>query len=254
MTPGELVTWIDKNAARVREYKKGGDGSGGRCDCIGLLIGAWRLAGNRWPWTHGSNYTARCLVRGLAAGQPLRLGDLVFKAREPGESGYDLPAAYRGHRDQRDYYHVGVVTRLRPLEITHCTGVKGGIRRDAARGQWKYSAQFREIREETMMSGIAVITSPDGGKVNLRAAPDKKSGLINRLPPGTEVEVMGDLDGWAYVSGKQGAGYVMSEFLKAKDTPDGGAPAEDGMDDARELISQAQRMLDRALERLGAAG
>lgn len=47
MTPSEFVAWINRNAARVTHYEKGGDGSGdGGCDCIGLIIGAWRMSGN----------------------------------------------------------------------------------------------------------------------------------------------------------------------------------------------------------------
>ena len=108
MDNAQFVEWVEKNAARVHEYKLGCDGSNGKCDCIGLIIGAWRMAGNQWPWTHGSNYTARYLITGLGKNQPLRLGDLVFKGKQPGDSGYALPVKYKDSGDLTDYYHVGV--------------------------------------------------------------------------------------------------------------------------------------------------
>ena len=36
----------------------------------------------------------------------------------PGQAGYALPERYKKGPDQRDYYHVGVVTAVEPLEIT----------------------------------------------------------------------------------------------------------------------------------------
>ena len=50
------------------------------------------------------------------------LGEIVYKAREPGEDKYALPARYENSGDLRDYYHVGVVTSVSPLEITKCGG------------------------------------------------------------------------------------------------------------------------------------
>ena len=197
MNSAAFVSWIRQNAARVREYRNGGSGTDGTCDCIGLIIGAWRMSGNKWPWTHGSNYTARYLVRGLAAGQPLRLGDLVFKAREPGAKGYALPSAYRGHHDKRDYYHVGVVTRTDPLEITHCTSVPGGIKRDTQRGQWTYSGQFNklEIATEDTMSYQATVYAENGQPVKLRAEPSDKCSSYTNIKVGTKLVVWEDYQG-----------------------------------------------------------
>ena len=221
MNSAAFVSWIRQNAARVREYRNGGSGTDGTCDCIGLIIGAWRMSGNKWPWTHGSNYTARYLVRGLAAGQPLRLGDLVFKAREPGAKGYALPSAYRGHHDKRDYYHVGVVTRTDPLEITHCTSVPGGIKRDTARGQWTYSGQFNklEIATEDTMSYQATVYAENGQPVKLRAEPSDKCSSYTNIKVGTPAEVIGENGDWAYIVAGTRQGYMQRKFLRDADTP-----------------------------------
>lgn len=219
MNDAEFVEWVEKNAARVHGYKLGHDGSDGLCDCIGLIIGAWRMSGNKWPWTHGSNYTARYLTAGLSKDQPLKLGDLVFKGRQPGAAGYSLPAKYKNGTDLTDYYHVGVVTSTDPLVITHCTGVPGGIKRDTVRGAWKYSGQFSKLEEGTLTDTLYV-TSPNGQPVNLRQLASTSSSIITRIPVGEQVSVLGVADtGWTRVSWKKYQGWMMSKFLTGDEEP-----------------------------------
>lgn len=249
MIPAAFVKLTQRNAARVREYHLGGDGSGGKCDCIGLVIGAWRLGGNNWPWTHGSNYTARHLVRDLGKDQPLRLGDLVFKARERGEAGYDLPSRYSGDADTRDYYHVGVVTRAQPLEITHCTTVPGGIQRDSSRGKWRWSGEFNKLTKEETMEKQMMVSAPDGGKVRLRSGPGRTYSIITELPTGTRVTRLSQADGWSYIAAGDKNGYMMDEFLQAAPDQQGGALFDRVaairalLDDCRALIAQADEQL-----------
>lgn len=263
MTPSEFVAWITRNAARVREYRNGGSGTDGTCDCIGLIIGAWRMSGNKWPWTHGSNYTARYLVRGLAAGQPLRLGDLVFKAWEPGQQRYKLPSTYRGHHDKRDYYHVGVVTRADPLEITHCTSVPGGIKRDTARGQWTYSGQFNklEIATEDTMSYQATVYAENGQPVKLRAEPSANCSSYTNIKVGTPAEVIGENGDWAYIVAGTRQGYMQRKYLRTEDTapqdPSHDTPAE-GQQATQggllyQTVQQARAQLEAAQQGLQAA-
>lgn len=260
MTNQEFVAWVEKNAARVHSYRNGGDGSDGTCDCIGLIMGAWRMSGNKWPWTHGSNYTARYLVRGLAAGQPLRLGDLVFKAWEPGQSRYKLPSTYRGHHDTRDYYHVGVVTRVEPLEITHCT--VGGIKRDTEIGEWTYSGQFNKLEQavtQDMSTYQAKVYAENGKPVKLRAEASEHCDLYSEIKVGTEVEVIGvNATGWAYVRAGARYGYMKKEFLtdapqEAFSEPVGGTLYQ-AVQMAREQLKRAQEALEAAQELLSDAG
>lgn len=140
-----FVAAVLENARRVNEYKLGWDGTDGKCDCIGLIIGAVRLMGKEWNCIHGSNYTARNKTAKLApltGADVLTLGSIVYKARGPQESSYALPLHYNGHPDRNDYYHVGVVTNINPLEITHCTSTPGGIKRDNTLGNWKYYGEL----------------------------------------------------------------------------------------------------------------
>ena len=252
MTPAEFVALVQRNAGRVMEYALGHDGSGGKCDCIGLIIGAWRLGGQAWPWTHGSNYTARRLTSGLGYDRPLRMGDLVYKAREPGEDGYKLPTAYRDDPDQRDYYHVGVVTCEDPLEITHCTGVPGGIKIDTKRGKWHYSGQFSKLKEADPVSEKQMVVFADNGQpVNLRQGPGQKYTIVARVPVDATVTVVTDKDGWAFVRYGAKQGYMMDSFLQELPEEPVGGVLYERVVAIRALIAEVQAKLAEADRQLG---
>ena len=141
-----FVAAVLENVQRVKQYKPGGDGSkNGECDCIGLIIGAVRLMGGTWDGVHGSNYAARYKTANFApltCAEVLTVGNIVYKVKTPHDANYGLPDWYAAHPDRNDYYHVGVVTSIDPLEITHCTSTPGGIKRDNALGKWKYYGEL----------------------------------------------------------------------------------------------------------------
>lgn len=257
-----LNTFMDavrKNAARVKQYELGADGSGGGCDCIGLIIGALRLTGEAWPWTHGSNYTARNRMRWMLPlermGQ-LREGQLVYKAHEKGAAGWKLPAKYSGHADQRDYYHVGVVTQVDPVVITNCTGVPGGIQQDKTldSGEWNWYGEIDMVaygEEGETVAQTMYVVSDNGGPVFLRMSPNRDSGWYDRLDVGTPVEVTdwtGDAD-WRRVRRDNQYGYMMAQYLKDK-PPDAGAetPQEGGGVVVLTLERDAAKRLMTALQ------
>lgn len=217
-----FLSCVQQNAARVSEYESGGNGSGGKCDCIGLIIGALGLAGFLWPGTHGSNWAARNAMstfERIADAGKMFLGEIVYKAREPGESGYALPSRYENSGDLRDYYHVGVVTGVDPLEITHCTSVEGGIKRDNALGNWRWGGKlkyvdYNEQEEPDMETPYQAIVTADNGKtVNLRAKPDIKSTIIARVTVGATVTVLDEMGEWDKVSHSGKTGYMMDKYL-----------------------------------------
>ena len=262
MNTNDFVELVQKNAARVRQYQLGHDGSDGKCDCIGLIIGAVRLGGLKWPWTHGSNYTARHLTCDLRADAPLKMGDLVFKARSEGESGYDLPAKYRTSGDLHDYYHVRVVTCEAPLVSTHCTSVQGGIKRDLSRGKWKYSGQLKLLSDENTADQKgddamykAIVTAENGAPVRVREHASQASAIKTQLSVGTSVQVLDDTGAWARIqyatsTGQVDTGYMMNKFLKQADE-NAGAISDTGkaaavrklLDTAMDAIDEAKRML-----------
>ena len=231
----------DKFLEKVQEianskpsYELGHDGSDGTCDCIGLVIGAIRQAGGAWMGTHGSNYAARYEMRELLpvtdAGE-LCLGDVVYKARTPGQAGYALPERYKNDPDQRDYYHVGVVTAVEPLEITHCTGP--GIVRDTKLGKWTYRGRLEKVDYDgtevvETMAQEAKVTAASGSTVKMRSKPSTSDGLYWEVPVGAEVQVAEITGGWAKVRYGDRTGYMMAAFLDmdGQEAPEEGGSAE----------------------------
>ena len=173
----DFMEKVEEIAAENPRYRKGGSGKDGTCDCIGLIIGAIRRAGGSWPGLHGSNYAARSEtenLREIRTAGDLQPGELVYKAYEPGERGYDLPARYRKGGsaytgDLRDYYHVGVVLSAAPLRILHMTDP--GPRTDTGLGQWSWHGECKRIAAPQQASASA---QPDG-RISVRRADLEKA-------------------------------------------------------------------------------
>lgn len=198
-------------------YRNGGSAKDGTCDCIGLIIGAIRRAGGKWSGTHGSNYTARNVMQSLTTPPPLELGSIVYKARGPDDAGYDLPATYAGHKDRLDYYHVGVVTSVNPLNITHCTSWSGGsgIKVDTAIGKWGYGGRLKGLNYEQAGETMkAWVYADSGSTVRLRKKADKGSVAIANVPVGAEVEVLEQGAEWSNISWATLTGFMQSDFIR----------------------------------------
>ncbi|MBQ8312609.1 MAG: SH3 domain-containing protein [Clostridia bacterium] len=212
-----FLTQLDLIAASSPRYRLGGDGSDGTCDCIGLIIGAIRRAGGAWPGIHGSNYAARHEVSGLqpiASAAALSVGDLVFKSRDPGASGYALPSRYADHPDPLDYYHVGVVRSTAPLTILHCT--TPGIVTDSKLGKWRHHGWLNCISqkgEAPMTPTNATVTAQQGSTVNLRESPG--GALVARIPVGDTVTIIAQQNGWAQITHGDLTGWMKAEYLAA---------------------------------------
>ncbi len=221
------------------KYGKGHDGDDGLCDCIGLIIGAIRRAGGEWKGTHGSNYAARNEMRELVAinnVSQLQPGWAVYKRWKPGDAKYALPASYKSNADQGDYYHVGVVISVTPLQIMHCTswtsgGVKySGIKIDTALGSWKWGGRLKKVAYDDSQEGGEKVMETlwvgrvTGGRLRMREAANDDAELMLWIPDGAEVKVLDKAapEGWAYVeyAGKQG--YCMVQYLRnVESIPDG---------------------------------
>ena len=232
MTNLEFVKRVLEIAETEPTYRTGGDGSDGTCDCIGLIIGA---LGKEYD-LHSSNYFARYQMRvldNLLDEAQLHPGAIVYKSRRDTS---DLNARYQpGGRyyngDMLDYYHVGVVTNIDPLTITHCTSTNSinGMAYDASIGAWSHFGDLLDVEpgemqeEETMLQDLAVVYSEDGNPVRMRKAPTTASETIVKVPKGAQVEVTESADGWSTILWNGKRGYMMSEFLRVI----GVTPAED---------------------------
>ena len=271
ITAKRFLEAVEENAARVERYEKGGDGTGGGCDCIGLIIGALKKCGEAWTGTHGSNWAARNAVHRLfriESAEDLSVGEIVFKAHEPGEAGYDaevIERSYKDSPDKRDYYHVGVVTQVTPLEITHCTSVngQGGIYVDYNLGKWNWSGWLKKVDPGLMDEDeeeapeeitLARVWAETGKTVRLRIGPGTSFKVLDNVPIGDTVEVYGSAgDGWKRIGWNGVEGYMMDRFLSAA-KGDAQTAAQDmetlkkRIKAAYAMIQQGQRMLQEALE------
>ena len=244
----KFLECVQQNVNRVNRYQHGGDGRGGWCDCIGLIIGAVRLAGGEWRGTHGSNWAARNAIKGLSritGAKDLFLGEIVFKAKEPGESGYELPDKYKDSPDRRDYYHVGVVTSLNPLCITHCTSVEGGIKRDNTLGKWNWGGELKYVNYGGVDMDVlykATVSASNGAPVRMRQQPSVTSKELASIPVGTVVDVLDELDGWSQISYGGRDGYMMGKFLEPIGSGD---EMMDGLRTVKTALETALNIIDK---------
>ena len=149
ITASDLISRAEQIVSENPSYRSGGSGTDGTCDCIGLIIGAIRRAGGSWPGIHGSNYAARKetdYLLPLSGTGDLKPGEIVFKAREPGKSGYSLPSRYKKggkyyNGDLRDYYHIGLVESAAPLRIRHMTSPRAKM--DRTLGKWAFHGKLK---------------------------------------------------------------------------------------------------------------
>ena len=196
-------------------FLKGHSGGDGFCDCIGLIIGALKRCGISWKEIHGSNWAARYKMIGLhkvSRASDLMLGDIVFKAYEPHTSGWKLPDRYKGDPDQKDYFHVGVVTQVSPLKITHMTSPT--IKVDTKIGKWSYAGILKYINEKGDEKPMtAIIVSDDGNPVKLRPTASTSQPYVEKIPVGTTVSVLEKGEEWSKVTALGKTGYIMTKFL-----------------------------------------
>lgn len=208
---------VDQIANEQPTYLKGHDGSDGQCDCIGLVIGAIRRAGGSWSGTHGSNYAARremTTFGKIHSVSDLSVGDVVYKGFSPGAEKYDLPSTYSDDPDQTDYYHVGVVTSVNPLTITHMTSPT--IKRDTKLGAWAYNGQLKEVSDggDKPVENIIISGGNTDLPINMRLKPASNSKLVAEIPQGKTGTMVERGDKWSKIEYQSKQGYVLNTFIK----------------------------------------
>lgn len=246
-----MATTVSKYVGKCQEivdakpaYKNGAS-SLTECDCIGMDKYAFRECGVSFS-TSGTNYTIRNQVEDIhdvKSASDLSVGDVVFKYRKPGESGYDLPAKYKpgGNQyngDTNDYYHIGTVKSVSPLQIIHMTTPTA--KTDTKIGKWavaaKWKPQFIKYGESTpspapsyeptpeptpeppQEKDTAIVWSENGKPVNMRKRPSKAAALVERIKCGETVTVEMFGQEWCLITWRGKSGYMMTEFLIMPDT------------------------------------
>lgn len=253
-------------------YRTGGRGADGTCDCIGLIMGAMYENGQKAYPLHSTNYFARFEMTALNAltnENQLSPGMIVYKAREDNgqlNDRYKQGGRYYVPGDLMDYYHVGVVTSVSPLEITHCTETSAidGIAYDSSIRGWTHYGTLNDIdyavnggEEMETVSKLATVTSPNGKPVNLRKGPGTNYTYIAKVPIGTVVTVHGGNDEWMQVSTGGKTGYMMTSFLMVEKVDE--APQETPQEDQQGGYSEGFEekvlsMLEAIIDNLNAMG
>ena len=242
-TLSAFLAAVDAIQQEAPTYRLGGKAEDGTCDCIGLIIGALNRCGIKWPGIHGSNWAARNAMAWLlpvSDASDLTVGDIVYKARRPGETGYSLPDRYAADPDRSDYYHVGVVRSVSPMRIVHCTS-PGGVVMDAKVGKWAYHGALSLIGEAVDTGEVvtsvetATVTAESGSTVNLRKTP--AGDLVDRVPVGSVVQVMQYTSKpgakWAQVAYSGKAGWMDVAFLRMET----GTTSTESADDDGEMVT-----------------
>lgn len=214
------------------QYALGHDGSDGKCDCIGMPKGAIKRAGGDPYGLSGTNYAARNTIKNLrkiSSVNDLRVGDVVLKANQPGDSGYNLPDKYKNGTDLTDYYHIGTVTKINPLEITHMTSPTA--KKDYKLGKWEYYGQLPQVSDDEPYIPpepepdvepdvepepdveTAIVVAEKGKTVNLRKSPSKMAALVDRVPLGETVNVLVHGEDWCQIQWTWKVGWMMTQFL-----------------------------------------
>ena len=264
-TLSAFLAAVDAIQQEAPTYRLGGKAEDGTCDCIGLIIGALSRCGVKWPGIHGSNWAARNAMAWMLTvsdASDLTVGDVVYKARRPGETGYSLPDRYAADPDRNDYYHVGVVRSVSPLRIIHCTS-PGGVVNDTKLGKWAYRGGLSLIGEASetgeVVTGVetATVTAESGSTVNLRKSPG--GGLVDRVPVGSVVQVVSYLPGaqWAQVAYSGKAGWMDVAFLRLDGGVEDGTESTDSASDDGEMVTlrmprtAAEQLMDALSQTLG---
>ena len=225
-----FIARVEQIAARKPTYRIGGVGRDGTCDCIGLVMGAMYELGQRAYDMHSTNYFARYQLLELkkVSEKDLFVGQILFHARTNQDrlNGRYLPGGRYYTGDLLDYYHVAVVTAIKPLRIIECTeyGNVTGIVVNEKFSGWDYGGKLRGVLyDETEMGGVYtpkeeetvvlykahVATQED--PLTLRATPNGRK--IGEIPKGETVEVLAGGE-WARVRWGDALGYVSSAYLK----------------------------------------
>lgn len=212
-------------------YELGCDGSNGKCDCIGMVRGALKRQGVTGITNlSGTNMAARKTILNL---QPiksvsgLQLGDVVMKTRDKDDANMRLPDRYRkGGADydsrwgETNFTHIGTVTQVNPLRITHMTSPTAKI--DTGLGNWKYAGRLPwvEYGEQPAEpddgwedAETATVWAESGSTVKMRAKPTTSCRLYWDVPVGAEVIVDAFGETWTAITWQNQMGYMMTKFL-----------------------------------------
>lgn len=238
----KYVEGVESIYVEQPQYETGHDGSDGFCDCIGMCRGGLKRGGATGvSGMHGTNQAARKTIRDLQelkSEAPLLVGDVVLKIRDKDDPDMPLPDKYRRGGSEYDpnvgetnFTHIGTVTRLNPLEITHMTSPKP--KKDKSIKGWGYFGELPWIEYEAAPEPppepepepdndpqTAIVWAEKGSTVKLRYKPSTSCNLYWDVPIGSVVTVDKYEEDWSKVTWNGISGYMMTRFLQFDENGD----------------------------------
>ena len=230
ITPEQYVRGVLSIYEEKPQYRIGGDGEDGTCDCIGMGRGALKREGvTDIKGMNGTNYAARHTIQGLQKlkkADQLSKGDVVFKVRDKDDPSMPLPDQYRkGGNDysstwgETNFTHYGTVTSINPLIITHMTSPTA--KQDTSIKNWVYFGKLPWVKAEEMIDTVADwarVWAENGKTVKMRAKPSTLCRLYWEVPIGSEVVLVEPGDTWSGIIWAGQSGYMMTKFLRTDNT------------------------------------
>ena len=184
------------------------------------------------------------------------------------------------------YGHTGTVVQVTATTVETIEGNSSdGVNRRSykktsgkiggyGRPNWQLAAEgsagkVTEPTTTTTAIYAATVQAPNGGKVNLRTAPNDGADLVNRISSGTAAQVIVNLGEWCYITTAKGDGYMRREYVAIPTDQATQQPQEAAEQDlqepvggvlyarviqARQLMAQAAGLMEQARELLSDAG
>ena len=215
-------------------YESPGTNDKNGIDCSGMFVKMYRDQGAKIY--HGSNTIFReyCSETGkITSAKDLQVGMAVFKCKPWTDA--DKGNKWYG-TEPGNLSHIGFVTSVNPLEITHCTSPVA--KTDSTIGKWAYWGKLKDVDyggspspepgpdpEPTPVTKTMYVYAENGKPVNMRRKASKQAALVERVPVGASVIWQkDDGNGWAYVKYHGFVGWMMDCYLVSDPTP---APSPD---------------------------
>lgn len=207
-------------------YESPGTNDKNGIDCSGMFVKMYRDQGAKIY--HGSNTIFReyCSETGeIHSAKDLQLGMAVFKCKpwtdaDKGNKWYGTAPG--------NLSHIGFVTGVNPLEITHCTSPVA--KTDSSIGKWAYWGKLKDVdyggdpgpspspdpgpSPEPEPSRTMYTYAENGKPINLRVKANRSAALVDKVPVGQAVTwLKEDGAGWAYIQWKKKKGWMLDCYL-----------------------------------------
>lgn len=228
VTPGKYIEGVRSIYDEQPVYELGHDGTGKKCDCIGMVRGGLQRAGaTDVKGLNGTNYAARHTIQELkkiTSSAELKAGDVVLKTRDKDDKSMPLPVQYRKNGSdysqkwgETNFSHIGTVIRNNPLRIMHMTSPTAKI--DTGLGKWEYAGKLPwvdENAEEETPAEWVYVTAEKGSTVKMRAKPSTGCRTYWDVPVGSQVVLIEYGEEWSGIIWAGRSGYMMTKFLTAE--------------------------------------